>query len=268
MTLMGSIAYGVSSDSSDNDVYGCCIPKKEVVFPHTSGYIQGFDSQIPKFEQWTKHHVLEKDHKKEWDFSIYGIIKYFRLCADCNPNMIDSLYTPQTCILYMNPVGQIIRENRHLFLSKKCWHTFKGYAYSQLHKIRTKAANKSGRQELIEKHGYDTKFAYHVIRLVGEVEQMMAEGDLNLLTNREQLKSIRRGEWTIEDIENYYKEAEVRLNKLYTESKALPHKIREKEIKQVLINCLEHHFSTLENCVATVSEDTLKLSQIKQILER
>lgn len=30
-TMMGSVAYGVSSDSSDMDVYGICVPPKDVV---------------------------------------------------------------------------------------------------------------------------------------------------------------------------------------------------------------------------------------------
>ena len=31
--VMGSIAYGVSNDNSDMDVYGFSIPPKEVIFP-------------------------------------------------------------------------------------------------------------------------------------------------------------------------------------------------------------------------------------------
>src|SRR3954464_6079232 len=33
-TIMGSVAYGVSSDTSDVDVYGWAIPPKEDIFPH------------------------------------------------------------------------------------------------------------------------------------------------------------------------------------------------------------------------------------------
>ena len=41
-TVMGSVAYGVSSDSSDTDVYGWAIPPKVDVFPHLRGEIPGF----------------------------------------------------------------------------------------------------------------------------------------------------------------------------------------------------------------------------------
>ena len=54
---MGSMAYGVSSDSSDMDVYGFCVPEKETVFPHLRGEIPGFGTPQPRFEQWQEHHM-------------------------------------------------------------------------------------------------------------------------------------------------------------------------------------------------------------------
>lgn len=51
--IMGSFAYGVSSDMSDTDVYGVCIPPKEMVFPHTVGYVNGFGKKTRKFSQCT-----------------------------------------------------------------------------------------------------------------------------------------------------------------------------------------------------------------------
>ena len=41
-TIMGSVAYGVSSDTSDVDVYGWAIPPKDDIFPHLRGEIPGF----------------------------------------------------------------------------------------------------------------------------------------------------------------------------------------------------------------------------------
>lgn len=136
--LMGSQAYGVASAISDMDIYGFSIPRKEMIFPHLAGQIQGFGRQIQRFEQYQQHHVEDKDAKKEYDFSIYNIIKYFQLCMDNNPNMIDSLFVPRTCILFTTKIGEMVRENRRLFLHKGAWHKFKSYGYSQLHKIKTK----------------------------------------------------------------------------------------------------------------------------------
>ena len=40
-TIMGSVAYGVSSDTSDMDIYGWVIPPRDEVFPHLRGEIAG-----------------------------------------------------------------------------------------------------------------------------------------------------------------------------------------------------------------------------------
>src|SRR5580704_3867209 len=41
-TIMGSVAYGVSSDTSDLDVYGWAFPPKDDIFPHIHGEVPGF----------------------------------------------------------------------------------------------------------------------------------------------------------------------------------------------------------------------------------
>jgi len=154
--IMGSNAYGVSDDTSDMDIYGFCIPPKDVIFPHLGGVILGFDKNYPKFEQFQQHHVIDKSamggHGREYDFSIYSIVKYFSLCMDNNPNMIDSLFVPRRCILHSTAVGNMVRENRKLFLHKGSFHKFKGYSFSQLHKIKTKKPRGS-RKEVVDKYG-------------------------------------------------------------------------------------------------------------------
>jgi uncharacterized protein len=50
-TMMGSVAYGVSSDTSDVDIYGFCVPPKTYIFPHLAGDIDGFGRQKKRFEQ-------------------------------------------------------------------------------------------------------------------------------------------------------------------------------------------------------------------------
>lgn len=240
---MGSVAYGVSDDISDVDIYGFCIPSKDTIFPHLRGVIPGFGKQIQRFEQYQQHHVFEEGSEREYDLSIYSIVKYFQLCMENNPNMIDSLFVPDRCVAYMTPVGSMVRDNRHMFLHKGSFHKYKGYAHSQLHKCRTKKPE-GKRKELIEKYGYDVKFAYHIKRLLLQIEQIMAEETMDLQRNREELKAIRRGEVLLEEVEKWKAEKELQLEKLYNESK-LPYKPDESKIKQLLIDCLEEHFGSL-----------------------
>jgi len=126
---------------SDVDVYGFCIPFKDMIFPHLKGIIPGFGRQIQRFEQYQKHHIDDVAFRKQYDVTIYSIIKYFQLCMENNPNMIDSLFTPQRCILYSSPIGNLVRENRKLFLHKGGFYKTKGYAYAQLSKLKSKAIN-------------------------------------------------------------------------------------------------------------------------------
>ena len=262
-TIMGSMAYGVSSDASDMDVYGFCIPPKDMVFPHLAGEIHGFGRQIQRFDQYHQHHIKVPEERKEYDITIYSIVKYFQLCMENNPNMVDSLFTPRNMILHSTPIGELVRENRKMFLHKGSFQKFKGYAFSQMNKIRGKRnASNPNRAASIEEIGFDVKFAYHVVRLVLQCEQILMEGDLDLQRNREHLKAIRRGDYSLDEIDDFFKMKELALEKLYNES-TLQHSPDEAKIKQLLIDCLEMHFGNLDNAVKR-DVDTLQLVQEMQ----
>lgn len=243
--IMGSVAYGVSSDTSDMDVYGFCMPPKDYIFPHLRGEIVDFSTSGKTFQTWQQHHVMDAETNKEYDLCIYSIQRFFRLCMENNPNMVDALFVPRRCVLFSTGVGEIVRENRKMFLHKGSWPKFKGYAYSQLHKMKTKKTT-GKRKELVERDGYDLKFAYHVVRLINEVEQILTTGDLDLGSGREQLKAIRRGDWTMQQVTDYFELKEKQLEKIYSESE-LPHYPDENAIKLLLMNCIEEHYGTIDS---------------------
>jgi predicted nucleotidyltransferase len=253
--MMGSVAYGVSDDTSDMDVYGFAMPPRHVLFPEEIGVIHGFDKHVETFDQYQQHHLKHGDD--EYDFSIYNIVKFFRLCADNNPNMVDALFVPARCVLHMTAVGNRVRENRKMFLHKGCWHKFKGYAFSQLNKAKNKKPKPgSKRHELVEKYGYDTKFAYHIVRLLDEVEQILTEGDLDLTRSREILKTIRRGEKSFEWIQDFFESQESYLEHVYQKSE-LPYKPDEAKIKNLLMECIEMHYGTIKEVM--INADVIKL---------
>jgi predicted nucleotidyltransferase len=268
LTMMGSVAYGVSSDHSDVDVYGWCIPPKDIVFPHTVGEIMGFGRQKERFEQYQQHHIKDKEAGKEYDLQVYNVVKFFDLVMDNNPNMIDSLFTHQTCVLKSTKLADHVRDNRRIFLHKGAWHRFKGYAYSQMHKIRIKNPEEgSARYEMVQKYGYDVKFAYHVVRLLNEVEQILVTGDLDLMQNNEQLKEIRRGEWSIEKLEQHFVDKERGLEKLYLES-TLPKFPDEDKIKRLLLEVLEEHFGSLNGLIQTEDHYKQILRDIQRLVAK
>jgi predicted nucleotidyltransferase len=319
LTIMGSVAYGVSSDTSDMDVYGFCIPPKEDIFPHLRGEIQGFGRQKQRFDQWQEHHIIDKSgmggNGREYDLTVYSIIRFFQLCMDNNPNMIDSLFTPINCVLHINTVGNIVRENRREFLHKGSFHKFKSYAFSQRHKIIDKTTKRivdlerkydiqltideinslleyhkddenilnvpkdefieykqlmetsgnSSRLEMVRKYGIDVKYSYHLVRLLNECEQILMDGDLDLQRDNEMLKSIRRGEWNFDEINNYFTTKERTLEELYVSSK-LRFSPDENKIKSVLMECLETFYGSLDKIITIPNAGESLLREINDKL--
>jgi len=111
------------------------------------------------------------------------------------------------------------------------------------------------------------KFAYHVVRLLDEVEQILTLGDLDIRRNRAQLKAIRRGEVSEEDIYRWASEKEAALEKAYEESK-LPWGPDEPAIKQLLLECLECHYGSIEGCVVMDETPLLALREIAEVIDR
>lgn len=116
LVLSGSHAYGMATAESDYDYRGICVPP-------VNSY---FTTSMDRFNQ--------AEDKKN-DVTIYGIVRYFQLAAQVNPNIVELLFVDPSVIVYKHPIMDIILENRHLFLSKKAAHTFSGYAMAQLKRI-------------------------------------------------------------------------------------------------------------------------------------
>lgn len=247
--IMGSYAYGCNDpEKSDLDIYGFCMPPLKYIFPHTAGEIFGFDKQTERFEQFQSHHIVSDN--KEYDLTCFSIIKFFRLCADCVPNTLDSLFVPFNCILFQTQLGQHVRENRKIFLSKKAFHSYKGYSFAQFSKLKNKTTSSNPRRQAnIDQYKMDLKHGYHLVRLLCQLEQMLLEGDMDLQRNKEMLKSIRKGDWSFEDLEKWFSEKERLLERLNLESTAIPDKIPEELIKKLLIECLEMHYGSLDNLI-------------------
>ncbi len=263
-TIMGSTAYGCNTIDSDWDMIAYCVPPKDIVFPHLAGVIQGFGRQVKKFVCYQKHHI--QTETREYDLNCYNIVHWFHLVMDNNPNMIDSLFVPRECITHTSRVGEMVREKRHMFLHKGSWYRYKGYAYAQLNKMGKKDGD-GKRQASIAKYGYDVKQAYHLIRLLDEIEQILTTGDLDLRRNREQLKAIRRGDVPEKDIRCFAADKEHALEMMFHESD-LQDRPDEEAIKQLLLDCLEEHYGSLDGAIVLDNQPVVALREIANIIEQ
>lgn len=118
LALHGSNAYNLATETSDIDVKGVCIAPLNYYL----GYAKTFE---------------QAEGKEPYDLVIFELQKFMKLAAQCNPNIIEVLFTEPEEIIYVSPVGQVLLDNRDSFLSLKARHTFAGYAKSQLGRINT-----------------------------------------------------------------------------------------------------------------------------------
>lgn len=119
LTLGGSHAYGTNVEGSDIDIRGCALNAKDEILTNKN------------FEQFVNEAT---------DTTIYSFNKLVSLLTNVNPNCIEILGCKPEHYLYLSPIGKELINNKHLFLSKKCIHSFGGYADAQLKRLDNKAS--------------------------------------------------------------------------------------------------------------------------------
>lgn len=133
----------------------------------------------------------------------------------------------------------------------------------EYHALFRAGASKSKRFQDRKKNNTDTKFLYHVVRLLSECEQILIHGDMDLQKNNEELKAIRRGEWSEDKLRKWASDKEADLEKLY-HSSTLPWGPDEEQIKKLLLECLEIHYGSLDGCVVQADRAVIALRNIYQ----
>jgi len=191
----GSIAHGTyipSGDSAidDRDLLGVAVPPIDYYFG------------LGKFEQ--------KEIKTGiWDILVYEIRKYFRLLLKSNPNVLGLLFIQKNLYTKITPLGELLIQNRDLFVSKQCYKTFCGYAYGQLKRMThfnkdeayKQAYMGEKRRRLVEKFGYDVKNAAHLIRLLRMGIELLTTGELNVMRpDNNYLIEIKQGKYELKKI--------------------------------------------------------------------
>lgn len=114
----GSHSYGTNIETSDIDVRGIALNSKEEI-------------------------LLQKDFEQvvddATDTTIYSFNKIVKLLAEANPNTLEILFQNEDAYIELSEIGKLLVENRHVFLSKKCFYTFGGYARQQLRRLDNKS---------------------------------------------------------------------------------------------------------------------------------
>jgi hypothetical protein len=115
IVIRGSQAYGTATPTSDTDYAGVYIQTESDIYGTT------YKEQI-------------NDAKNDTVF--YEIKRFLQLTASNNPTILELLNTPEDCIIYKDPIFDLILERKDEFISKVCANSFGGYAIQQIKKAR------------------------------------------------------------------------------------------------------------------------------------
>lgn len=115
LVVRGSHAYGTNIETSDVDYAGV--------------FIQSLDDILG-------NRYVEQVNDDKNDIVIYEIRRFLELLGKNNPTVLELLNTPEDCVVYKDPVFDLILENRDQFITKVCARSFGGYATTQINKSK------------------------------------------------------------------------------------------------------------------------------------
>ena len=144
----------------------------------------------------------------EWDVVVYEARKAVRMLAGGNPNILSMLWVPEHLHIYVTPAGRYLIDQRDVFVGRHVHASFVGYAKGQFYKMTH--GSKRGymgvkRAAIVERFGFDTKNAAHLIRLLRMGIEFLRDGDMRVDRgglDATELLDIKHGEWTLAAVQN------------------------------------------------------------------
>jgi uncharacterized protein len=191
---VGSKAYGLAHDDSDDDLRGIYLPPARL---HWS--LRRLPEQL-EFADGQRDEVY-------WELE-----KFLRLALKANPNVLETLWTP--LVLHADATAQELRQIRQAFLSKHVYKTYSGYVLSQFRRMDN-AFKHSG--------AYKPKHAMHLIRLLHSGIAALKTGEIRIdvAEHREELLQVRNAGLPFEEVKRRALELDERFQQAFQET-ALP----------------------------------------------
>lgn len=131
LTLAGSYANGTCTPESDLDVRGVALNSKREI-------LLGQD-----FERFQDEHT---------DTVIYSFQRYAKLFCECNPNALELLGNRPEHYFHIAPEGQLLLDNKKLFLSRRCIDSYSGFISMQLRMLQNILARDTYTEEEKKQH--------------------------------------------------------------------------------------------------------------------
>jgi predicted nucleotidyltransferase len=132
------------------------------------------------------------------DLVAYSLRKYVRLALKGHPTILLLLFVPKSAILVQTELGEELRALRPAILSQRAGRGYLGYLGGQKQRLLgARGQKRVNRPELVEAHGYDTKYAMHAARLGYQGIELLEKGFVTLPMpepERSRVMAIRTGE--------------------------------------------------------------------------
>jgi hypothetical protein len=225
---VGSTAHGLHlTGTDDRDEMGIAVEPPDRVIGLTE-----FEQHIHRTAEERLRHDPAADQRYrgrtppseagDLDLTVYSLRKFAKLAANGNPTVQILLFVEP---LFVNRWGLLLRENAHLFASKEAGARFLGYLQAQRERLLGQRGQmRVTRSELIERHGYDTKFAMHAVRLGYQGVEYLETGRLTLPmgAGREYCMSVRLGQVPLTEVIGVLEDLERQLSVLTYGRDSLP----------------------------------------------
>jgi hypothetical protein len=161
------------------------------------------------------------------DLVAYSLRKYVRLAQKGHPTILLLLFVPEGLTLVETELGKELRELRPALLSRQAGRGYLGYLRGQKERLLgTRGQKRVNRPELVEAHGFDTKYAMHAARLGYQGLELLETGRLTLPMpepERSRVMAIRTGDRNFEETIAEIEKVEARLAGALERTELPPH---------------------------------------------
>jgi hypothetical protein len=157
-------------------------------------------------DTWTSRTKPEgvRSEAGDVDWVGYGLRKYLNLALKGNPTIILALFAGDEFIREITGAGRDLRALAPQIVSQQAYMPFRGYMRQQHERLLGLRGQRNvTRPELVERYGYDTKYAAHVVRLGLQGAELLETGRLSLPmrdNDRELCLRIRTGGYDLAEV--------------------------------------------------------------------
>lgn len=177
------------------------------------------------------------------DVTYYSLRKFAKLALAGNPTITNLFFAP---VLESTDAGVQLRENASLFLSRRAAPRYIGYMRAQLERLEGSRGQKNvKRPELEARYGFDTKYAYHVVRLGLQGRELLTTGRVSIpmsAEHRDLLIDIRTGKYSKDETLELAASVEEELKSCVYES-VLPETPDQSAVDEFLVDMHRRHWS-------------------------